>query len=187
MEQQSDEWWKARLGKITASRMGDALAGVTTKRYKQYRKELVLGLKGIPIEADTTSSWSEYGHQWEPVARAQYEWKRNVLIREQGVLVHPQHEYVSCSPDGLVGEDGGVEIKSRIKKSYWETHRGKVPSTNRYQIQACLWISGRKWWDLLSFHPPELLDITRVYPDPLIFEKMETACVRLMKECINAD
>jgi len=93
----------------------------------------------------------ENGHTYEPFAREFYEAKYGVTVEQVGFIRWGQ---IGCSPDGLVGDDGGVEIKC----SEGPTHRKilekqRMPATHIPQVQGCIWVSGRKWWDFVSYTP----------------------------------
>ena len=116
MEQGSPEWFKARLGKVTASRVSDVIAktksGYSTSRAKYMAQLLIERITGEPIESYTNPAM-ERGIEQEKFARAAYEAKANVLVDECGSVDHPTIPMSSASPDGYVEQDGLVEIKNR--------------------------------------------------------------------------
>ncbi len=190
-EQRSNEWANDRVGKITASRMAAVLARgkkaphEPLQAYRDYMAELVCErltgeARGIPMA--TPMQW---GVDCEPAARAAYEVRRGVVVQQVGFLKHPTVPYVGCSPDGLVGADGGGEIKCPFNSIvHIETLlSGTIPEDHVPQVQTALWVTGRKWWDFISYDPrmPAHLQlfISRVAPDPQYFAQLAAACKEL--------
>lgn len=147
LEQGSPEWLALRLGKPTASHMADIM-GKGETRAKYMRKLAAEAISG-QVEETYTNAHMARGNEQEPIARAAYE-------ARYGVEVVPV-AFVDCgtwgaSPDGIVGNDGGIEIKSRIGSVQVETiESGKVPSANMPQINACMLALDREWWDYVSY------------------------------------
>lgn len=163
MNQGTPEWLAARAGFCTASRFKDVLAKVKVGEAasrKAYRWQLVTErLTGIPCETFKNSAM-EWGTTQEPWARAAYETLKGCMVDEVGFIAHPDVAMVGCSPDGLIPEDGGVEIKCPFNSVvHVETLLDGMPSEHRGQVQGAMWVSGRKWWDFVSFDPrmPERL------------------------------
>jgi hypothetical protein len=93
----------------------------------------------------------ENGKEMEPLARAAYSIATDNEVTETGVIVNDQL-WAACSPDGLIGMDGGLELKSVIPTTQVETIiGGKVPPEHCAQIQGNLWLSERDWWDFGSY------------------------------------
>jgi hypothetical protein len=83
-----------------------------------------------------------------------------------------------ASPDGLVGESGGLEIKCPMPATHIEYLRdGRLPSKYIQQVQGCLWISGRDWWDFMSYHPKMTPLIIRVYRDEVFIKALESVVI----------
>ena len=109
MEQRTEEWFAARCGKVTASRVADIIAktktGYSTSR-ENYLAQLVCErMTGKPAESYSNSAM-QWGTDQEPFARAAYEAAKNVLVDELGFATHPTISMAGASPDGLVGEFG---------------------------------------------------------------------------------
>ncbi len=104
----------------------------------------------------------------EPIARDLYSKQRGVPVAEVGFAIEDKWGFrIACSPDGLVGTDGGIEVKSRrSKKQLLTVLADAVPPENMAQIQACLLVTGREWWDYVSYCGGMPLFIKRVTPDP---------------------
>lgn len=150
--QGSDDWFQARLGKITGSCFGKVLAKGQGKTRKSYMIQLAAErLSGLPQES-YSNAVMERGSLIEPQARAAYEDVYGVEVQEVGFV--ELNENVGVSPDGLVGEDGGVEIKSPNSTTHIETIlSGKMPPKHKPQVQGNMWVCGRDWWDFVSFDP----------------------------------
>jgi hypothetical protein len=177
MEQGSLEWHMARLGIPTSSRFGSIITplGVPSKG-EGYIGELAdAWLIGQPDpDSNFENYWMKRGKLLEPEARALYCMMRDVEVQEVGFVFRDAMRREGCSPDGLVGEDGGWECKT----PKLSTHReyllaGVLPATYRPQVQGSMWITGRKWWDFMSFHPLTQPLIVRVERDDEYIRKLE--------------
>jgi len=194
MIQGSPEWFAARMGKITSSRFGDVIAAPATKRYQNYQQELVDDLMGVPHFGEDDKPWFRHGKEMEPEARSQYEWYmftkgHEAEVEEVGMIVHPKHDFISCSPDGVINGSKGLEIKSRIShKAHLSSIKAGLPSNYKPQVQGSLWVSGFDEWDFISFFkdPDGMVDmdlnVTTVFPDLSYFERLEGACLRFWEE-----
>jgi putative phage-type endonuclease len=173
--QGSAEWHKARLGKITCSRMADMMtngrgSGSMGLTAYSYMYDLIAEILTGSQQDQIDNAAVRWGHENEPVARAVYALIHGASVVKTGFLVHPHHPHCGGSPDGLVEGDqegpGGVEIKcpmsSRIHLGYMEG--GIVPPQYEWQVDGSMWITQRKWWDFVSFDPrmPEGLQMFRV-------------------------
>lgn len=157
MNQGSPEWLSARAGHCTASRFKDVLAKIKTGEAagrRNYRIQLVTErLTHRPCESFTNAAM-EWGTATEPHARAAYETAKALMVDEAGFLHHPDVLWVGASPDGLIGKDGGCEIKCPHQSTvHVETLEGGMPPEHRAQVQGVLWVTGRQWWDFVSFDP----------------------------------
>lgn len=185
-EQRSPEWFAARLGLATGSKFSDVLAGGKGLTRKAYAVQLALEIvTGKQAETFTNQAMLD-GTEREPIARALYEAHTGNFVDEVGFC---RHDSIECgvSPDGLIDEDGGLEIKCP-KAS---THAGYLaipaePSTYTAQIQGCMWVTGRSWWDFVSYHPdfPEnaQLIVRRIKRDSDYIVKLEQAVKSFSKE-----
>jgi len=183
MEQGTPEWHEARRGILTASRFGDVLAAPHTARYLNYIDDVFGELIGVPdfLEGDNPP-WFRHGKDWEAEAIASYEFNEGVEVAAHGLIKHPELEFVGCSPDGLVGNDGGVEVKCRKSLDAFEKSvAAGVESVHVPQIQGCMWVTGRQWWDYISYYKnPETADdrmhVFRVHRDEAYITRLEIAC-----------
>lgn len=163
MEQRSEEWFKARLGKVTASRVADVLAKIKTGESasrRNYKVQLVSErLTGEKQETYINQAMQD-GIDREFYARERYV-QQYGEVEEVGFIQHPTLE-AGASPDGLVGDDGLIEIKCPLGTTHTETlMTQEVPSKYIPQIQWQLRCTGRKWCDFISYNPmfPENLQL----------------------------
>lgn len=166
--QGTKEWMDSRIGVVTASRFSSVLAGKTTASRENYKAEIVAErLTGRTPE--TYQSWEmKWGNMYEPEARAIYA-ELNGGVVETGLIKLP-HMEAGASPDGLVGEDGGLEIKCPNTATHIKTLLSKrVPSQYIPQIQGGMWVTGRKWWDFVSY-------------DPRLNDKNAYICIRVQRD-----
>lgn len=155
--QGTEEWRVARAGKVTASRFCDVMAKIKTGEAasrRDYRWEVLTErLTGIPVEGYSNRAM-EWGTNHEAEAREAYEAETGELVDRVGFITHPDHPMVGCSPDGLIGKDGGQEIKCPFSSVvHVQTIKGGMPSEHRPQVQGTMWITGRTFWDFVSFDP----------------------------------
>lgn len=152
MDQGTEEWFAARLGKVTASRAADVL----TKKGSAARANLSAQLVLERLTNTKGESFSSAAMQWgvdqEPFARAAYEAHSGVWVDTVGFVQHPTIERAGASPDGLVGHDGLVEIKCPNTATMIDTLlTGKVPSNYATQMQMQMACTGRAWCDYAVF------------------------------------
>lgn len=189
--QGSAEWFEARLGCVTASRVADALAtlknGASSQKREAYKMEILTeALTGAVVE-HYVSPAMDFGIQNEGVARAAYEMQTGVEVELIGFAYHPTIKRAGASPDGLVGEDGLVEIKVPNTG----THLGYlveniVPEQYAMQMFWQMACTGRKWCDFVSYDPriPEdfSLFVKRLNRDDEFIEHMEAGVRQFIGE-----
>jgi putative phage-type endonuclease len=190
MEQRTAEWVAARLGRVTASRVADIVAktktGYSTSR-ANYMAELICErLTGVQGESFSSSAMI-WGTSTEPMARAAYEGAVGSLVIETGFVPHISISLAGASPDGLIGDDGLVEIKCPITATHIETLLGQsVPGRYNTQMQWQMACTGRKWCDFVSYDPrmPEKmrLFIKRVERDNVAIAELEREVVNFLNE-----
>lgn len=184
IEQRSPEWYAARLGIVTASVVGQLITPKTIKPATNAETRALTAR----LVAERITGWSDDGYVSrdmargtfeEPIARAAYaEWRR-VEVTECGFMRRDEDGWsLGWSPDGLVDDEGGIEIKSRNPKEQLTTILAdEVPAENMAQLQAGLLVSGRKWIDYVSFCGGMPLYVKRVTPDPRWFDAIMRAVV----------
>ena len=190
MEQRTEEWFAARCGKVTASRVADIIAktktGYSTSR-ENYLAQLVCErMTGKPTESFTNAAML-HGTETEPFARAAYEAAKNVLVDELGFATHPTISMAGASPDGLVGEVGLVEIKCPNTATHIDTLLTQtVPTKYITQMQWQLSCTRRQWCDFVSFDPRMdeglQLFIKRVEYDPIYVAQLEKEVINFLMD-----
>lgn len=188
--QGSDEWKALRLGKVTASRVADVIAktksGYSTSRANYAAQLIAERLTGVPAESYTNAAMA-HGTETEPEARAAYEFYQGVTVDQVAFVAHPKIEQAGCSPDGLVGSDGLVEIKCPNTATHLETLLGQsVPGKYEAQMQFQMACCGRAYCDFVSYDPrmPEnmRLFIKRVPRDNKRIEELEGGIASFLLE-----
>ena len=190
MEQRSDDWFTARLGKVTASRVADVVAktktGVSASRGNYMAQLIVERLTGKPVESFSSSAM-QWGTDTEPLARAAYEMATDMMVEEIGFVEHESIPMCGASPDGLVGDDGLIEIKCPNTATHIETLINNTID-NRYvlQMQWQMACTDRKWCDFVSFDPrmPEALQmkIIRVNFNEMLVTDLENQVEQFLNE-----
>jgi putative phage-type endonuclease len=155
--QGSDEWKAARLGKVTASRVSDVLAKTKTgygAGRGNYMAELIAErLTGVSADKYTNAAMA-WGTATEDEARASYEFQAGVVVETVGFVAHPSLAMCGASPDGLVGDDGLLEIKCPNTKTHIDTLLGRsIPSEYVTQMLWQMACTGRAWCDFVSYDP----------------------------------
>lgn len=188
LEQGSEQWHKARLGIATASRFKDIITpakGDKSASYKGYMYELIAEKLTKGKEDFFKSEWMERGNEIEPLARASYEFIHEVEVKQVGIMLNDEGT-IGASPDGLIGDAGGLEIKcpkpSTVVKYMLD---GGLPLEYKPQVMGSLWISGREWWDFLAFHPSMDFYQIRVYRDEDYIKKMNQHITDFVDELQN--
>ena len=191
MEQRTDDWFAARLGKVTASSLYKVLAKTKTgygADRGNYMTQLVLE-RVTGTKADSyTNAAMQWGIDQEPFARAAYEAKTGVLVEEVGFVPHPTIEAAGASPDGLVGDDGMVEIKCPDSKTALECWLSENPVEGKYfaQMQWQMRCADRAWCDYVVFDPrmpaKAQLFVTRVMRDDKWLADTEVEVVKFLAE-----
>lgn len=158
MEQRSVEWFAARLGKVTASKVNDVLAtlknGGEAAGRKNYRAQLVVER----LTGEKTDSFTNGAMQWgvdnEDSARMSYEFLTGCTVDQVGFIDHPTIPMSGASPDGFIGEDGLLEIKCPNTANHIDyLLAGVVPSEYQNQMLWQMECTGRKWCDFVSYDP----------------------------------
>ena len=170
IEQGTPEWHAARAGKFTGSKFIDAIArnkktGEKLKSWDDLVWEVAVErLTGVQDEGFDSYA-TRWGTEVEPFAREAYELATGHFVEQVAFVDHPLHPFVGVSPDGLIGDDGGLEMKapknSQIHLQRFDTG---MPDEFIPQVQGCMWVTGRKWWDFVSYDPrmPEKLRMLRL-------------------------
>jgi|2_EtaG_2_1085320.scaffolds.fasta_scaffold43633_2 putative phage-type endonuclease len=169
--QGTEEWFEARRGVATASQFDKIITPKTGKPSAQsfgYICQLIAE-KMVPNAPEAIEAYSnhymEYGVNTEPEARDYYAFRYDTEVQQVGFCM-TDDEMFGCSPDGLVGAPGGLELKCPALKTHvGYLLAGSLPAAYKCQVHGSLYVTGREWWDFMSYAvglPPFLL---RVYPD----------------------
>ncbi len=168
MKQRTEEWFNARLGKATASRFKDVMATIKSGEAasrKNYRAQLVVErLTGVREESSSPAvlrGVMQWGIDHENAAREAYEDLTGNLVEEYGFMSHLALA-AGCSPDGLIGDLGMIEIKCPNTAQHITCLQTQdMPKEHWWQVQGQLWIANREWCDFVSFDPrmPEHMQI----------------------------
>jgi putative phage-type endonuclease len=194
-EQGTEAWFADRLGKVTASRLADVLAktktGYSASR-NNYMTQLVLETITQSRAESYTNLAMAWGTEQEPFARAAYEAKTGQMVEEVGFLPHPTISLAGASPDGLVGDDGMVEIKcpstSTALECWLTQSQGGNPVDGKYfaQMQWQMRCADRSWCDYVVFDPrmpaKAQLFVTRVERDEEWLKNAEEEVTKFLVE-----
>lgn len=170
--QGSEEWHDQRRGLITASVVGKLITPTLKVADNDTSRGIVATLVAERITGYTEPSFMNddmaRGVMHEPIARDKYAEVNDVTVEQVGFLVRDDWGYrIGASPDGLVGDNGGLEVKCPRAKTHIRTIiADQVPSHYMAQVQACLLVSGREWWDFVSFCAGLPMWTKRIHADP---------------------
>lgn len=190
MIQHSAEWYEARRGKVTASRVGDVIRKLKGGDYStaraNYMMELLAERLGGEVAERFQSAEMRWGSEQEVEAIAAYEWRRNIDVTACGFIDHPSLA-AGTSPDGLVDDDGLVEIKCPNTVQHVETLlSGRPPEKYAAQMMWHMACTGRAFCDFVSFDPrlPDAmrLFVRRVHRDAECIEMLEAAVGQFLAE-----
>ena len=189
MEQRTDDWFAARLGKVTASRVADVIAKTKTG-YGAGRANYMADLVVERLTGQKASSFSnaamEWGTEQEPYARAAYAAKTGILVEEVGFIDHPTVAMSGASPDGFA-EEGLIEVKCPNTATHLEYVLAELPPLKYFtQMQWQMACTNRPWCDFVSFDPrlPERLQllVIRVPRDDDYIAILETEVKKFLAE-----
>jgi putative phage-type endonuclease len=190
ISQGTDEWKALRCGKVTASRVADVVArtksGYSASRANYMAQLIAERLTGVPAPS-YTSAEMQWGTDQEPHARDAYQRTTFEMVEQVAFVHHPKIEHAGCSPDGLIGDAGLIEIKCPNTSTHLETLLGKsAPAKYIDQMQFQMACTGRQWCDFVSYDPrmPEnmRLFIRRVKRDDKRIDELETEIASFLFE-----
>jgi putative phage-type endonuclease len=195
IDQRTPEWFAARLGKVTASKIADVMAsgraGALSVTRANYLAQLLCErLTGRATEGYTNDAM-QHGTDNEPIAINAYEMAQDVIVNPIGFVDHPTIAMSGASPDGLVGEDGLIEVKCPNSATHLATLKGgSIDGRYLKQMQWQMACTGRKWCDFVSFDPrmPDHLQlhVRRVALDLDLVREIEAAVCEFLAE-LDAD
>lgn len=157
MMQGTAEWFAERCGKVTASRVADVTAktktGWSASRANYAAQLIAERLTGVAAESYSSAAM-QWGIETEPQAKAAYSFLSGNAVADVGFVAHPTIAMSGASPDGLVGEDGLLEIKCPNTATHLDTLLGaEIDGKYIKQMQWQMACTGRAWCDFVSFDP----------------------------------
>lgn len=176
-DQGSPDWFKARAGLVTASEFQTLLmkgkgGGDSATRRTYMRKLAGEIITGEPMEA-YTNAHMERGKAMEQEARDLYAFMMDAEPQQVGFIKSGRK---GASPDSLIGDDGGLEIKTRLPHLMIELlESGEVPNEHVAQVQGGMWVAERDWWDFVAYWPKLPIFVKRVYRDEAFIKKLSEA------------
>lgn len=188
--QGSEQWRQARCGSLGASRVAEAIAKTKTgwgaSRANVMADLVVERLTGVPVEGFTNDAM-RWGTEQEPFARREYEERNLCPVVEVGLIRHPTIAGTHASPDGLIEDDGLLEIKCPQAQAHIETLLSRtIPSKYETQIHWQLACTGRAWCDYVSYHPkmpePMSMFVMRLHRDDDRIADLEKQVASFLKE-----
>jgi putative phage-type endonuclease len=193
IEQGTDAWKALRCGKITASRVADVIAktktGYSASR-ENYMAQLVCERMTNSVAESFSNAAMAHGTEMEPIARAEYETRFDVMVDQVAFVDHPKIQMTGASPDGLIGSDGLIEIKAPQTNTHIETLLSQtVPGKYFTQMQWQMACTGRQWCDFVSFDPRMgdglQLFVKRVPRDNAYIQMLEEEVKKFLVELDN--
>lgn len=172
-EQGTEDWFIARAGIPTASKFSTVMAKGEGKTRAKYMRQLAGEIiTGKPMES-FSNAHMERGHVMEPEARDLYSFATDTVPEQVGLIRNGRK---GCSPDSLVGDNGMLEIKSKLPDLLIECiERGDFPPEHRAQCQGALWVAEREWIDIVVYWPEMPVFIKRAYRDEKYISELSKA------------
>jgi len=167
VEQNTDEWFKARMGIPTASSMDKILTstGKPSTQSKAYMNKLLAEWYTGEHDSIKQNEWMERGHELESEARSLYGFMFDCEPKQVGLIYKDDRKLISCSPDALINNSVGLEIKSPAPHTHIEyLLNNKLPTKYKIQVQSSLYVTGFDKWVFQSYHPtmpPLIIEVGR--------------------------
>jgi putative phage-type endonuclease len=189
--QRTEEWHLERCGHVTASRFCDVLAVGKTGKPLKAREDYLMRLVTERLTGQQVESADSFAMAWgrdaEPFARSAFEAETGLIVTEAPFIKHGSIQWVGCSPDGLIGKDSGYESKCPKNSAvHLQTIRDGMPEEHMAQVQGCMWVTGRKFWEFVSFDPrmPEHLRLYRetINRDDVFIANLEKEILKFLAE-----
>lgn len=217
--QRSEGWFQERAGRVTASRFAEAIATkrvllseseevvetngkprikrvkhygeASTDTRKRYLRDIVAELLSGQSKPESSGKALAWGRSVEAQARAAYELETGRMVVDAPFLLHPDFDFIGASPDGLIGDDGGIEIKCpHDMQVHIDTLQHGMPDDHMAQVQGGMFVTGRAWWDFVSYDPrqaePYRLYIQRIARDPAYIATLQDGLIRFWGEVQEA-
>lgn len=194
IEQGTPEWFALRYGWITASMFKAVISkgkgSAPSKTRLSYMYQVAAETVSEMRQESFTSEYMEWGTETEPQAREMYEFVSGNEVEEVTFIRLGDDHKVGCSPDGIIGDDGMIEIKCPKTTTQVETFlSGKMPTTHNAQVQGQLWVANRQWCDFVSFDPRIAGDASyfcqRIERDDEYIKELEAKCFQFEIDLIE--
>lgn len=158
LEQGGEQWLVERAGKVTASCFHKILTATGAKTTGETRQKYLYQLAGERIsgqpEETFKNEWMQRGNDLEPEARERFETDSGLFVAQVGMIYLDDRKVISASPDGLVGDESGLELKCpKLSTHIGYLDSKRLPPAYKQQVQGCMWIANRQRWDFMSYHP----------------------------------
>lgn len=152
IEQNTDEWLNLRKGKFTASSFKDLFMGKTTQGYQDAIYKVAFERLTDESPESYSNEWMQRGTELEPEARAWYEFEKDIKVNNGGFIEY--NDWIGASPDGLIGDDGLIEIKCPKFSTMMDyLIKKELPKTYYYQVHGQMLVADRQWCDFIAYHP----------------------------------
>jgi len=184
LDQGSEAWMALRAGLPTASKFSEIVTGKgePSKSRQKYMYQLAGERVAGEKESSFQSSAMQTGIAREAEARQLFEMINDVSVEEVGLCLEDDGRW-GCSPDGLIGEDGGIEIKSPSLAVHVEyLLSNKIPSVYYQQVQGSMFVTGRKYWWFMSYYPGMKPLMIKAKPDEKFHAALEVELTKFVVE-----
>lgn len=178
IEQRSEAWYEAKCGRVTGTRFAALVAKEGTKTHRDLVADIVTEIITGRMEETYTNAIMEKGIETEPEARKEYESIFDIEVEQCGFVIPDEdnifHDWIGCSPDGIINDKGLLEIKCPLMKTHLGyISAGKLPSEYRYQVQGQLFVTDFDYCDFMSYVEGMKPFIIRVKPDKELHKEFE--------------
>lgn len=181
VEQGSEVWFELRMGRFTASTFKDLFSAKTTAGYQKAIYSVVFERLTGESPENFQSDYMKRGNELEPLAREAYELEKFVDVEDGGFWT--LGDWIGASPDGLVGDDGLLEIKCpAFNTMIGYLLKGTLPTTYKWQVQGQLYVTDRKWCDFMAYHPKLKTMILRIERDEKMIKDLEATLEKSIAE-----
>jgi len=190
-KQGSPEWFQSRCGVVTSSMFKTVMANGRTKgspsltRATYMRKLANENLTGDPITEGFRSKWMQDGTDREVESRLYYSFVTKNQVQQVGVCFLNEAKRIGASVDGLIDEDGQLELKNpKLDTHLLYLENNELPAIYKAQVHGQLWVTGRQWCDFCSYHPDAFrpLFTKRICRDEEYIQEIETAVYKFIGE-----
>jgi len=181
IDQNSEEWFALRLGKFTTSTFKNLFSKETTIGYQKEINRVVFEVLTGKQPESFTNDYMQRGSELEPLAREAYEAEKLEIVQNGGFWEFD--EWTGSSPDGLIGDDGVLEIKCPAFNTMIEyLTKQRLPSEYFYQVHGQMFVTGRQWCDFVAYHPDLPIFIKRIEASEEVNQQIREALDKAIKQ-----